>query len=301
VVTADDRTIRAADDEHPDLFWALRGGGGNFGVVTEFEFRLHPVGPIVQLGMFCWGLGQGHEALRLAREVVAALPERMGAQIAALNAPPASFVPQEYQFAPVLGLIVVGFGAESDHARIVDAIRTAQPPLFDLVTAMPYTALQQILDQSAPPGIFAYEKAVYLPGLSDAVIDVSMQRLPAKASPQSVVPISPLTGAFTRVPEDATAFGGPRDAVLAFNVTALAPNQELLNADRAWAREFWEALRPHALNSGSYVNFMTEFDDDRVRATFGGKHAQLAAVKATYDPDNIFHHNPNIRPRAATA
>lgn len=296
VVTADGRTVRAADDEHPDLFWALRGGGGNFGVVTEFEFQLHPVGPIVQLGLFCWGLGDGHGALRLGRDVVAALPEQMGVQMAALSAPPAPFVPPQHQGAPVLALILVGFGAASDHARLVDSIRAAQPPLFDLVTPMPYTALQQLLDDSAPPGIFGYEKAVYLPGLSEPVIEATVRRLPARTSPQSFVPIFPLSGAFTRVPDEATAFGGPRELVMAFNVAALAPNQELLDADRAWVRGFWEELRPHALNSGSYVNFMTEFDDDRVRAAFGDKHARLAAVKATYDPDNVFHHNPNIRP-----
>ena len=149
VVTADGRTTRAAADEHPDLFWALRGGGGNFGVVTEFEFRLHPVGPIVQVAMFFWELEHGQEALRLCREISGSVPARMGAQIAMLNAPPAPFVPERYHFAPGCALFLVGFGEESDHARLVDSVRATLAPQFDLITPMPYAALQQMLDD--PP------------------------------------------------------------------------------------------------------------------------------------------------------
>ncbi len=297
VVTADGRTVRATADDQPDLFWALRGGGGNFGVVTEFEFRLHPVGPIVQVAIFFWALEHGAEALRLGREIAGSLPVRTGAQIAMLNAPPAPFVPERYRFAPGCALFLVGFGAESDHARLVDSVRSTLEPQFDLVTPMPYAGLQQMLDESAPPGIFGYEKAVYLPSLSDAVIGVAMEHLPGRRSPLSFSPVFPIGGAFTAVADDATAFGGPRRPITAFNVTALATSQELLNADRAWVRAFWEALRPHALDSGSYVNFMTEFEDDRVRAAFGAdKYARLAAVKSAYDPDNVFHHNANVRP-----
>lgn len=269
VVTADGQTLRAAADEHSDLFWALRGGGGNFGVVTEFEFQLHPVGPLVQLGLFFWDLEHGQEALRLAREVTSTLPPRTGALIAGMNAPPAPFVPPECHFTPGFALVVVGFGSESDHAGLVDSVRNSLPPLFDLVTPMPYAAVQQMLDESAPWGILGYEKAVYLDGLSDAVIALAVDQVPRRKSPMSFMPIFPIRGAFATVAENATAFGGPRQPVTAFNIAAIAPTQALLDADRAWVRGFWDQLQPHALNSGSYVNFMTEFDDDRVRATFG--------------------------------
>ena len=301
VVTADGRTVRAAADEHPDLFWALRGGGGNFGVVTDFEFGLHPVGPVVQVGLFFWDLDHGRDALRLAREITASLPEKMGALIAASNAPPAPFVPPQHHFAPGYSLVVVGFGAETDHARLVDSVRSALPPLFDLVTPMPYVAVQQMLDDAAPWGILGYEKAVYLDTLSDAAIEITLDQLPRKQSPMSFCPIFPVGGAFTAVAEEATAFGGPRQPVTAFNIAAIAPTVELLDADRSWARGFWDVLRPHAQGTGSYVNFMTEFDDDRVRATFGAaKYARLAEIKAAYDPDNVFHHNANIRPELAS-
>ena len=300
VVTADGRTLRAAADEHPDLFWALRGGGGNFGVVTEFEFRLHPVGPLVQLGMFFWDLERGRDALNLAREIIDALPPRMGALIAGMNAPPAPSVPPEHHFAPGFALVVVGFGADSEHARLVDSVRAGLPPLFDMVAPMPYAAVQQMLDESAPWGVLGYEKAIYLSGLSDTAISVTLDQLPRRQSPMSFMPIFPIGGAFTAVAEDASAFGGPRQPVIAFNIAALAHSQELLDADRVWVRGCWEQLRPLALNAGGYVNFMSEFDDDRVRATFGAtKYARLSEIKATYDPDNVFHHNPNIKPELA--
>ena len=300
VVTADGRTLRAAADEHPDLFWALRGGGGNFGVVTEFEFGLHPVGPLVQLGMFFWDLERGQDALRLAREIVDSLPPRMGALIGGSTAQPSPFVPPEHHNAPGFSLVVVGFGADDDHARLADSVRTSLPPLFDLVTPMPYAMVQQALDQTVPWGTLGYQKGVYLSSLSDGAISVAVEQLPRRRSPMSFMPIHPLGGAFTAVAEDATAFGGPRQPVIAFSIAAIAPTQELLDADRSWVRGFYDRLRPHALSAGSYVNFMTEFDDDRVRATFGAtKYARLADIKATYDPDNVFHHNANIRPEFA--
>ena len=300
VVTADGRTLRAAADEHPDLYWALRGGGGNFGVVTEFEFQLHPVGPLVQLGLFFWDIERGPDALRLARQVVESLPPRMGALIAGTNMAPSPLVPPEHHNAPGFTLIVVGFGADNDHARLVDSVRTSLPPLFDIVTPIPYAMVQQMADGPVPWGTLGYQKAVYLSSLSDAAISVAVEQLPRRQSPMSFMPIHPLGGAFTAVAEDATAFGGPRQPVIAFNVAAIAPTQQLLDADRAWVRGFCDRLRPYAVNAGSYVNFMTEFDDDRVRATFGAtKYARLAEIKATYDPDNVFHHNANIRPELA--
>ncbi len=297
VVAADGRILRAAADENRDLFWAIRGGGGNFGVVTSFEYRLHDAGPMVHLGLFFWGVDQGDAALRFSRDFVTTLPEDMGALIAGLSAPPAPFVPERYRLAPGYALVVAGFGSAEQHERVVKPIREAQPPLFELVTPIPYTQLQKMFDEGNPWGILAYEKALYLDDLSDQAIAVVTQYLPRKSSPLSFAPVFILGGAHRRVGDDETAFGGSRSARFAFNIAAICPTPELLEADRAWVRSFWEALRPHSRGPGSYVNFMAEYDEDRVRASYGAsKYERLARIKAEYDPDNLFHLNANIKP-----
>jgi FAD binding domain-containing protein/berberine-like enzyme len=302
VVLADGQVVRASADEHENLFWAIRGGGGNFGVVTEFEFALHEVGPLVQLGLFFWGADQGVEALRVSRDIVAGLPEGVGALIAGLSAPPAPFVPQEHQLAPGFALLIGSFGSPEEHAEIVAPVREALAPLFELVTPIPYTQLQKMFDEGNAWGTHAYEKALYLDELSDEVIAIFADQLPRKASPLSFVPVFPLDGAYTDVGEDDTAFGGSRSARFVFNIAAICPVPELLEADRAWVRGFWEALRPHASGSGSYVNFMTDIEEDRVRAAYGAvKYDRLSRIKADYDPDNVFHLNANIKPLVPTA
>jgi FAD/FMN-containing dehydrogenase len=292
--------VRASADEHPDLFWGLRGGGGNFGVVTEFEFRLHPVGPLVQLGLFFWDLADGAAALALAQQVTAALPPRMGSLIIGLNAPPAPFVPEQHHFRPGYALCVAAFGADAEHARLAGEVRAALPPLFEFVSPVPYVALQQMLDEAGPWGILAYEKSLYLDALSPQVIDVITGQMARKQSPMSLLIIAPMGGAFCDVPDDATAFGGSRAPGIAISATAIAPAPDLLAADTAWAREFWSGLLPHAPGIGSYVNFMTDYDADRVRASYGpAKYQRLARIKAAYDPGNVFHRNPNVIPAVA--
>ncbi len=297
VVTASGEVLRASAVEHPDLFWALRGGGGNFGVVTEFEFRLHQVGPLAQLGLFFWDAGDGEAALALAQQVTADLPPKMGALIAGLNAPPAPFVPEQHHFRPGFALIVAGFGADAEHARLAGEIRAALPTLFEFLTPIPYTGLQQILDESAPWGILAYEKALYLDALSPEVITVLTAQMPRKQSPMSLLLVFPMGGAFCQVPDEATAFGGSRAPGVIVGAAAVAPEPGLLAADRDWARQLWAGLLPHAPGAASYVNFMTDYDTDRVRASYGpAKYQRLAQVKAAYDPGNVFHRNPNINP-----
>jgi FAD/FMN-containing dehydrogenase len=302
VVLADGQVVRASAEEHEDLFWALRGGGGNFGVVTEFEFALHEVGPLVQLGVFFWGVDRGVEALTLSRDVVAGLPEGVGGLIAGLSAPPAPFVPAEHHHQPGFALLVASWGTPEAHAELLAPVRDALAPLWELVTPIPYVEMQKMFDEGNAWGMHAYEKALYLDELSDAVIAIFAERVPQKASPLSFVPVFPLDGAYAQVGDDDTAFGGRRSARFAFNIAAVAPVAELLEADRAWVRSFWEALRPHAGNVGSYVNFMTDIEEDRVRAAYGpAKYERLARIKADYDPDNVFHHNANIRPAMAHA
>lgn len=298
VVTADGRTLGVSADEHPELFWALRGGGGNFGVVTGFEFRLHELGALVYLGMLFWGLAQSSEALRLSRDVAAALPRNAGLLLAAgLTAPPAPFVPARYQGIAGHALLIAGFGSAGEHAALIDPIRQALPPLFEFVTPLPYVELQRFFDDCAPWGIHAYQKSLNLRQLSDEAIAVLVEHIPRKSSPMSFIPVLPLGGAFADVGEQETAFGGSRETRFVVNVTALAPNAELLAADRSWARSVWQALVPHALGTGGYVNFMTDYDSDRVQRAYGPvKYPRLAGIKARYDPDNVFWMNANIEP-----
>jgi FAD/FMN-containing dehydrogenase len=302
LVTADGRTVRASADQNPELLWALRGGGGNFGVVTEFEFALHPVGPMVNIGFFFWGLDQGREVLRFAREYTRTLPENNGVLVAGLNAPPAPFVPEQHHMAPGYAIIVVGLASPEEHAAAVAPIREQMPPLFEFVSPIPYTMLQSMMDEGNPWGILAYEKALHLDELTDGAIDVIAEHLPGKRSPLSFMPVFLVDGAFARVGEADTAFSGRRSARWVVNVAAVCPAPEMLPPEREWVRTFWDALRPHAQNAGSYVNFMSEYEEDRVRAAYGaGKYERLARIKAEWDPDNVFHLNPNIKPALQTA
>src|SRR5579864_5697096 len=302
VVTADGRVLRASAEENPDLFWALRGGGGNFGVVTSFEFRLHEVGPAVHLGLFFWGLDRGREALRFSRDFVRTIPPDMGILIAGWTAPPAPFVPEQHHFAPGFALLLTGFGSAKQHADVVARVRAAMPPLFDLVTPIPYTGLQRMFDESLSWGQHAYEKALYLDDLTDESIDVFVAHYPRRHSALSLAFAFVNDGAYAAVGADETAFGGDRQARIVFNVTGNCLTSELYEAERSWVRAFWDALRPLARNSGSYVNYMTEYEEDRVRAAYGpAKFERLSRIKATYDPDNVFHRNQNIKPAEALA
>jgi FAD binding domain/Berberine and berberine like len=298
VVLADGRCVHASANEHADLFWAVRGGGGNFGVVTTFEFQLHPVGPEVHLGLFFWGMEDGEQVLRLARDIVPALPDNAGAQIAiGLNAPPAPFVPQQYHFIPGYLLIVVGFSSAAEHARIVAPIRQALPPLFELVTPIPYVALQRTLDETAPWGLLGYQEVIYLDELSDDAIAVIVEQMPAKTSPMSFCLVFRLDGAYSEVGDDDTAFGGRREPRYVINIAGIGATPEALAADRTWVRSVWNALRPFAQDSGGYVNSMTGDDEVRVRASYGlTKYDRLARIKTKYDPHNTFRLNANIKP-----
>jgi hypothetical protein len=297
VVTADGRVLRAAEDEHPDLFWAIRGGGGNFGVVTSFEFGLHEAGPMVQFGFFFWGLDQGPESLRLIRELVGSMPPDVNAVFGGMNAPPAPFVPPQHQLAPGYVLLLTGFGAEQEHAEIVRRIRESLPPLFDLVTPMPYVQLQQLVDEGFAFGLHCYEKSIYVEDLSDEVIKVMTEQVPGRMSPQSALLVYRLDGAYSRVGEDETAFSGGRSPRFCVFILGMTPDARH-GADRAWVRGAWDAMRPVAVSgSTGYVNSAVEFGGDRVREIYGpAKYARLARIKAEYDPANVFHNNANIRP-----
>jgi len=182
-------------------------------------------------------------------------------------------------------------------AGIVAPIREAVTPLFEVVTPIPFVALQQMFNPSAVWGTLGYEKALYLDELSDGVIAVIGEHVPKKSAPVSFVPTFTLGGAYRNVADGDTAFGGSRSAGFVFNIEAAAPTPDIYEADRAWVRNFWDAMRPHASGSGGYVNFMSEYDEDRVKDSYGAqKYARLARIKAEWDPSNVFHLNANIKP-----
>ena len=296
VVTADGRVLHASATENADLFWAIRGGGGNFGVVTEFEFAAHEVGPMVHLGLFLFSPDQGADLFRFARDFVRDLPDECGAFLAGLSAPPEPFVPADLHFTPAFALAVVGFGDEAAHAELIAPITKALTPIVTMGTPIPYVALQQMFDPSAPWGMHSYEKAVYLDELDDGAIDVIVEHQAKKMSPLSFVPIFVLGGAYQRADSDGSAFGGRRDVRYVVNISATTPSPDDFDTERAWVRDYWSALVPHAVGVGSYVNFMTEIEEDRVRSAYGSKYDRLQQIKATYDPRNVFHLNANIAP-----
>ena len=297
VVTADGRILQASERDNPDLFWGIRGGGGNFGVVTAFEFKLHPVGPIVQFGLFFWSIESTAEVLRLAESLFSTLPPDLNIIIAGINAPPAPFVPEQHHFRPGCALLITGFGSPEEHEKVVARVREQLPPLFDMVTPLPYVQLQKLIDEANAFGVCAYDKALYLEKLSEDVIAVVAEHLPLKTSPFSLVPFYRLDGAYSKVGEDETAFGGGRSPRYVIFIIGVTDSPEKLPAERQWVRSFWDALQPHAMGIGSYVNGESELADDRILSSYGrAKYDRLAGIKAIYDPDNVFHLNANIRP-----
>jgi len=297
VVLADGRTVRASAGELPDLFWALRGGGGNFGVVTAFEYRLHPVGPEVHLGLLFWEIERGAEALAACRQLIPGLPDDTGVLVAGALTGGAEPFPVEHRGRTGHALIVAGFGSAEEHAATIAPFRQACPPLFEVVTPIPYTALQHMLDDTAPWRIHGYDKSLAVADLSDDVISVLTERAMAKVSPMSFMPIFPLQGAFAAVGDTDTAFSLRRTRQYVVDIAAVSPDPAVCASDRGWVRSIWDTLRPLADNPGGYINFFGEQDDDRLRAAFGpDKYERLAQVKATYDPSNLFHHNANIKP-----
>lgn len=298
IVTADGQVLRAAADEHSDLFWAVRGGGGNFGVVTAFEFQLHEVDPMVEFGLLFWPLEQGAAMLGMAREVISTLPPEINILIVAMNAPPEPFVPEQHHFVPGYAMMVAGFGAGQVHADLVARMRDQVPPLFEMVTPMPYVALQQITDEAVAWGSHAYEKSCYVDDLTDGVIEVIAEHVPRKNSPFSMVMMYRLDAAYSAVGEQDTAYSGGRSPRFCLFLVGFAPDADLLGLDRDWVRAFWDGLRPHSIGTGTYINGLYENgDEDRVLASYGReKYDRLAAIKAVYDPGNVFHLNANIKP-----
>jgi hypothetical protein len=298
VVTAEGSIVRASTDEHPDLFWALRGGGGNFGVVTSFRFALHPVGPTVMAGPVFWGADDTTEVLRFYRDFIAEAPDELGTVVRLGTVPPLPVIPEGLHWRPAIAVACCYAGSVDDGERAVQALRRLGTPLVDLISPTSYVSFQCAIDDTVPHGWHYYWKATNLAGLSDEVIAVIADHAYTAGSPRSYCAMFHMGGAVARVPHDATAYGG-RDVAHNMSIDGVwLPEEsgEHAAAETAWARRFLQALQPH--RAGVYVNFLDADDDtSRVREAYGDHiYRRLAEVKAKYDPDNAFHHNKNIRP-----
>ncbi|MFC4941952.1 FAD-binding oxidoreductase [Pseudonocardia sp. GCM10023141] len=298
IVTAQGDVLRASATENPDLFWAIRGGGGNFGIATAFEYQLHDVGPAVHVGMFFWGADRGTEALTYCRSLFTTAPTDFGLVLVGRTAPAAPFVPSQFHGRPGYLLTVVGFGGEAEHQQVVQRIRDEFPPLFERVAPMDYVELQRLSDDTNAWGSLAYEKALYLDELSDGAIEWWNDHLPQDgAGAYRRIVAYVLGGAYGSVNDEDTAFGGSRKAAFSFTLNSIGGPAELFEADRAWVRESWDAMRPFSSSTAGYVNMMAESSPDRMRDTYGPeKYDRLSRIKAQLDPDNVFHLNQNIKP-----
>jgi FAD/FMN-containing dehydrogenase len=298
VVTAEGDIIRASADDHPDLFWALRGGGGNFGVVSSFRFALHPIGPIVMAGPVFWAAGDTADVLRFYRDFAAEAPDELGTIVRLGTIPPLPGVGEDMQFRPAIAVASCYAGPVEAGERAVRALRHFGAPLVDLVGPTPYVEHQSGIDDTVPHGWHYYWKATNLTGLSDAVIDIVAEHAYGATSPRSYAAMFHMGGAVARASRGATAYPG-RDVDHNIVIDAVwLPDQDdtVGAAETAWARRFLDALESH--RAGVYVNFLDSDDDtSRVHEAYGdANYRRLVEVKAKYDPENLFRNNKNIPP-----
>jgi FAD/FMN-containing dehydrogenase len=297
IVLADGSVVTASESEHPDLFWALRGGGGNFGVVTSFEFRVHPVGPLLFAGMLVHPGPRAGEVLRFFRDFMVDAPDEVGAAVSLLTAPPAPFVPEQARGKPALGVVACYAGPVEEGTEVLRPLREFGPPVVDLMAPMPYTEVQRLVDPANPSGMQNWWGGDFHPELSDGLIDALTEGAAAAPSPLSYVLVVPGGGRLARVPDDATAFG-QRQA--AYNTHQIAMWADPADRERnvRWVRDLRAAVRPYCTGR-AYANFLTDSNEERVRAAYGDqKYARLVEIKERYDPGNLFRLNHNIRPRA---
>ena len=287
VVTADGRLLTASAMENQDLFWGLRGGSGNLGVVTSFKYQLHAVGPTILGGMVAYPLAKAKEVLRFYREFSKTAPDELTTYAAFLDPPDGD---------TVAAVICCYCGPIDKGEEVVRPLKSFGPPLQDMLGPMPYTVQQCLTDAAFPAGSYYYNKGGSLPDLTDEAIEVFAEYAAKKPSALSVVAIQTVFGAASRVDAEATAFAHRR---LPYAPVILSRWLDAADSDKnvAWARDFWKALQPFA-GAGAYVNDLGQDDEDRIRIGYGINYERLTALKKKYDPENLFRLNPNIRPAA---
>jgi FAD/FMN-containing dehydrogenase len=298
VVTADGQLTTASADRNPDLFWALRGGGGNFGVVTSLEYRLHPVGEIYG-GPIFYPVDRAAEVMRFYREFIAEAPEELGAFFAFQIAPPLPFIPEQRHGETMCLVVTCWAGPTEEGERAVAPLLEAAPVMAQHVGAMPYPALNSAFDALLPSGLQHYWKADFVSELSDEAIAAHVEHGPRVPCVESAMHLYPIDGACHRVASDDTAFAY-RDARFACVIAGMWPDPADNERYTSWVRNYWKAIHPHS-EPGGYVNFMAGDDQDRIRDNYRGNYGRLAEVKGRYDPENLFRMNQNIEPAQGAA
>jgi FAD/FMN-containing dehydrogenase len=295
IVTADGQVLTASADENPDLFWGLRGGGGNFGVVTAFEFDLHPVGPTVAAGPIFYPGDRAEEILRFYREFVADAPDELTTLVNLLTAPPAPFLPEEWHGKKLVAVIGCYSGDPDEGMKAMQPLRELGEPVADLIGPMPYVQMQSLIDALWPHGTKAYMKAGYLRELDDGAVESIARFHQDATSPASEIHVHHFGGAVARVDGDETAYG-ERQAPYVLNVLAVSHEPGGIEEHVGWAHALYGAVEP-SLTGAAYINFLSAEGEDRVQAAYGAeKFARLRELKDRYDPTNLFHLNQNIPP-----
>src|SRR5579875_410876 len=294
VVKANGELVRASESENQDLFWGLRGGGGNFGVVTSFEFKVHRVGPMVLGGLVVHALAKAREVLSFFREFARDSSDELTMLGVLFTAPPAPFLPEKIHNTQVVAIAGCYCGPIEEGEEVLKPLREFGTPEVDLFQPMPYRVLQSFLDAVAPPGLQNYWKSGYLAELSDEAIETILEYNSKIPSPLSAVHIHQLGGQFSRVLDESSAFSH-RDASFALNIVSTWPDPKHNEKNIAWTREFFASTQ--RFTSGVYVNFLGQEGEERVKAAYGEeKFQRLQQLKKKYDPTNFFHHNQNIKP-----
>lgn len=296
LVTADGEVLTASENENSDLFWGVRGGGGNFGIVTSFEYRLHPVGPIVFAGSVFHSLEDAPQVLRLYREFIATAPDELTTIFELSVAPAVPFLPEEVHGNPIVMVGACYAGSPDEGAQVVSPLKQFGHPIVDLLEPKPYAALQSMFDPMSPHGWHRYWKSVELPRLTDHAIDTLVEHASTVTSPKSYCIVFQLGGALARVGDDETAFS-QRDAAHNVNINAVWTEEDPHSQRHvAWARDFFDAMQPHA-GRRVYLNFLGEEGGKRVRQAYGARnYERLVELKRAYDPTNFFRLNQNIAP-----
>jgi hypothetical protein len=294
LITAAGELVTADEDHNADLFWGVRGGGGNFGIVTDFEFRMVPLGPNVVAGPVFWPMEDAPEVLRFYRDWIADCPDELMTIVVQRKAPALPVVPPELVGKRVIAVVACYAGPIEDGERVVRPLKEFGSPVLDVCQPKPYLVHQQMFDPTFRHGWWYYVRSCDVAALSDEVIDIMVENGSRITSPVTSVALWQMGGAVARVDEGATAFNG-RNAGHTFNINGNSETADGFDAERQWARDYWSALAPH--HTGVYVNFLMEEGDERIREAYGAeKFDRLKALKRKYDPTNFFRLNQNIKP-----
>ena len=297
MVLANGKRISASPDENSDLFWGVRGGGGNFGIVTSFNYRLHPVGPEIYGGALFYPVSKAKELLQFYNKWTQSMPDELSTMSAFIIAPPEPFVPKELVGTPMIVVGICYTGKKEEGDKLVKPLRDLTPPAIDLVGPIPYVALQGMFDATAPKGIHTYWRTHYLNDLNDKTIDTLVEQTSnlKNLSPYSALHIHHWEGAVKKVKPEDTAFSH-RDARFVINIVGMWMAENDPNKHINWVRNFSDAVKQFSTGN-QYLNFMADTGEDKVMAAYGKeKYTKLVQLKNKYDPENLFHLNQNIKP-----